>query len=785
MTDDALVTIEVDGREIKAKRGAMLIEATDAAGIAIPRFCYHPKLSVAANCRMCLVEVERAPKPLPACATPVTEGMKVYTRSPLALAAQKGTMEFLLINHPLDCPICDQGGECELQDVAMGYGADVSRFGERKRVVPNPDIGPLVATDMTRCIHCTRCVRFGEEIAGVRDLGATGRGEHTRIGTYVARSMESELSGNVIDLCPVGALTSKPFRYVARAWELTEREGVSPHDCLGANLSLHVRRNRVVRVHPRPNEMANEVWLSDRDRFSYEGLYAEDRLLQPMIKEGGSWREADWPEALQAAGQRLRQTSGGLATLVSPRQTLEEMYLAQKLTRALGSADIESRLRLGDFRADDGEAGIPTLGIQLGDLEQTDFAWVVGANLRTEQPLLNHRLRKAALRGARVSFLNPLGVDPNFEVEEQRVVAPSRMAEELASVAKVVGGTAIGAAGALLANAIPEERHEVLGRGLADSERGTIIFGALAQTHPDYAVLRDLAVVLCASTNCRLVVVPAGANTVGAYLAGAVRHRGPGAAALETCGAAIPELTAEPRETILLVGLEPALDCGNPFAMMSALRAAKNVVAVTAFRSADLEEVANVLLPLAEFAETSGTYVNATGLWQSFGASVAAPDHAKPGWKILRVLGNELGLEGFDYDVSTQVRDELSALCSAVPVAPEYKVCEAADLLCPNGELVRVADVPIYAGDPLVRRARSLQKTGYAVQMRAVVSPGTASERNLQAGQAVIVSQNGGEARAPLIVDARVPEGCVYIPSGVFGSETLGEQYGVAEMQKG
>jgi NADH-quinone oxidoreductase subunit G len=405
MADDSKVTIQVDGQTVEARKGAMLIEATDAVGIDIPRFCYHKKLSVAANCRMCLVEVEKAPKPLPACATPVTEGMVVHTASPLARGAQKGTMEFLLINHPLDCPICDQGGECELQDVAMGYGGDISRYAEGKRVVPNPDIGPLISTDLTRCIHCTRCVRFGEEIAGLRELGATGRGEHTTIGTYIKHAVASELSGNVIDLCPVGALTSKPYRFTARPWELRQQAGVAMHDGVGSNFWLHTRGSRVLRAVPRDNESINEVWLADRDRYSYLGLNASDRLLTPQVKRDGAWHPCDWSEALRVAAQGLREAAGEeggeqLGFLAAPNATAEELFLLQKLARGLGSAHLDHRLRQGDFSAQAAEPRHPWLGMPVADLEGVDAALVIGSHLRKEQPLLNHRLRKAALRGA-------------------------------------------------------------------------------------------------------------------------------------------------------------------------------------------------------------------------------------------------------------------------------------------------------------------------------------------------------------------------------------------------
>ncbi|MEJ2522820.1 MAG: NADH-quinone oxidoreductase subunit NuoG [Gammaproteobacteria bacterium] len=456
MSDD-IITIEVDGRPVEARKGQMLIEVTDAHDVYVPRFCYHPKLSVAANCRMCLVEVERAPKPLPACATPVAEGMKVYTRSPKAIAAQKATMEFLLINHPLDCPICDQGGECELQDISMGFGADISRFTERKRIVKDKDLGPLVSTDMTRCIHCTRCVRFGQEIAGIQELGTVGRGDEMKIGTYIERSVDHELSGNIIDVCPVGALNNKPYRYRARAWEMIQQAVVSPHDCVGSNLFAHTLRGRVMRTVPRENEAINETWLPDRDRYGCHGLYAEDRLDQPMIRVDDQWREASWEEALLAVAEGLQDVAsrhGGdeIGFLVSPSATVEELYLAARLARGLGSDSIDYRLHRTDFRSQALEPAVPGLGMAIADVDGLDALLVVGSALRREAPILAHRVRKAALAGGRVSFLNPAGMDWRFPVKAELVCEPARMAGELAGILAAACGDDYGALPEAVAN---------------------------------------------------------------------------------------------------------------------------------------------------------------------------------------------------------------------------------------------------------------------------------------------------------------------------------------------
>ncbi|MBV2092465.1 MAG: NADH-quinone oxidoreductase subunit NuoG, partial [Candidatus Thiodiazotropha sp. (ex Ctena orbiculata)] len=590
---DKLVTIEVNGQELQAEAGSMLIEATDAAGINIPRFCYHKKLSIAANCRMCLVEVEKVPKPLPACATPVSDGMKVYTRSPKALAAQKGTMEFLLINHPLDCPICDQGGECELQDVAIGYGRDVSRYSEGKRVVADKNIGPLIATDMTRCIHCTRCVRFGEEIAGIREMGATGRGEHMVIGTYIEKSVDSEMSGNIIDLCPVGALTSKPFRFNARAWELTQVEAIAPHDSLGSNLNLHLRGNKVMRVHPKDNESINETWISDRDRFSYEGLYSSDRLTSPMVKKGGEWKEVSWEMALEMAAASLKEIGDGdqIGTLISPTSTLEELYLGQKLMRGLGCNNIDSRLRQGDFRLDTTQNSVHWLGSTLSDMDQMQTVFVIGGNIRKEQPILAHRLRKAALNGAKLHYLNPIQIDLNHN-GDQVICTPGEMAGRLAAVAKAAGVKASGGAASLLKAAQADESAKQTAAELKAADGALVMLGAMAQAHPDYALLYTIAAALAEATGAQLSILPASANTVGAQLAGAVPHLQPGGTAAEDAGLDTLRMLKMPRKGYLLLGVEPGRDFWNGSLSMSALQSADMVVAISAFRSPELEACA-------------------------------------------------------------------------------------------------------------------------------------------------------------------------------------------------
>ncbi|EGW54188.1 NADH-quinone oxidoreductase subunit G [endosymbiont of Tevnia jerichonana (vent Tica)] len=780
-----MVTIEVNGQPLQVKPGAMLIEVTDEAGISIPRFCYHKKLSISANCRQCLVEVENAPKPMPACATPVMDGMKVQTRSPKALAAQKGTMEFLLINHPLDCPICDQGGECELQDVAMGYGSDVSRFAEGKRVVPQKDIGPLIATDMTRCIHCTRCVRFGDEIAGIRELGATGRGEHMVIGTYVAKTVDSELSGNIIDLCPVGALTSKPFRFSARAWELVQVEGIAPHDAVGSNINLHLRGNRVMRVHPRDNESINESWISDRDRFSYEGLNSDNRLTSPMVKKNGEWQESSWEMALEMAAAGLREVGSGdqIGSLVSPTSTLEELYLAQKITRGLGSNHIDHRLRQGDFRLDGAEPELAWLGMPIADLEQLDAALLVGCNLRKEQPILGHRLRKAVLDGADIRYITPLQLDLNY-VAEQQVCSPAEMVSRLAAIAGALGASTDGALGKLIKAAKADEAAKAAANALKQANNACVMLGALASAHPDYSILCGLAAAVAEAAAAKLALVPAAANSVGARLAGAAPHLLPGAKRAADSGNDALKMLKLPLKAYLLMGVEPAADCWDPAVAQSALKSADLVVALTTHRTASLDSCADIQLPVAAFAETAGSYVNAAGEWQSFRGAVKPQGEARPAWKVLRVLGNLLDLQGFDYTACEEVRDELAAVCDGAIPDNQVGRVESVELASGGSSLMRVGEVPIYASDLLVRQAKSLQQTGDARAALIRVNGKVARQAGLEDGASVVADQNGNRAELLLQVDERVPAGCVWIPSGLEGTQALGPQFGEVTLEK-
>jgi NADH-quinone oxidoreductase subunit G len=716
MSED-LVNIEVDGVPVKARKGAMIIHATDANGTYVPRFCYHEKLSVAANCRMCLVEVEKAPKPLPACATPVAEGMKIFTKSPKAIAAQKATMEFLLINHPLDCPICDQGGECELQDLAMGYGRDVARYSERKRVVKDQDLGPLVSTDMTRCIHCTRCVRFGQEIAGVPELGTMGRGDRVQISTWVEKTVDHELSGNIIDLCPVGALNNKAYRYRARAWEMTQHPLVSPHDCAGTNLHGHVLRGRLMRVVPRVNEEINETWIADRDRYSCEGLYAEDRAQKPMVRDGGAWREVEWETALEAAASGLQQVvrehgAAQLGVLVAPGATTEEAYLAARITRGLGSENVDHRLRRQDFRDASGDPVAPTLGCGIAELERASAVLLVGSDVRKEVPIIAHRIRQGAVRhGCKVASISTRAADLLFPLEASLASNGQGMAQHLAAVLvaalRTAGQPAPASVAAALQGVEPAAGHARIAAMLAQGGLRMILLGALAERHASFSELRALAAALAGATGARLGFLPDAANAVGASLAGATPYRGAAGRAVARPGLAATEmLNARLRGYVLVGGVESA-DLAQPAAAESALRGAQCVVALTPYASEEQKASATVILPVAAFAETSGTWVNVEGRWQSVPGAARPPGEARPAWKVLRVLGNLLGLTGFEYLSSEDVRDELRREVGEFATGPVASAFMAGRLAA----LDVTREVGLYAVDAVVRRSRPLQQT--------------------------------------------------------------------------
>lgn len=682
---DGSVRLTVNGRELEAAPGEMLIAVTDRAGIYVPRFCYHPKLSVAANCRMCLVDVAGAPKPMPACALPVTEGLEVKTRSDRAIAAQRATMEFLLINHPLDCPVCDQGGECELQDLAMGFGRDISRFSEGKRAVPDPDLGPLVSTDMTRCIHCTRCIRFGEEVAGVQELGATGRSEHMEITTHVKRSLKHELSGNVIDVCPVGALNNKPYRFTARAWEMSAHATVAPHDCVGSALYAHVLRGRVRRIVPRENEAINETWISDRDRFSCEGLYVEDRLAKPLMRRGGRLVEAGWEEALDAAAAGLvrvaeEQGGEGLGTLVSPSATVEEGYLLGKLMSALGSANIDHRLRQRDFRSTPPAGEAPWLGTRFADVESLDSLLLVGCDLRSEAPILAHRVRKAAMAGARVSYLDLAEREYLHPIARASVQSPRDWARAIGQVA----GTAL------------------------KGRRRALWLGGLALRHPSYAELLEAAAE--AAGDAALGHVTQGGNAAGLHFAGVLPVQAKGSSLV---GQDAGRMSRKALAGMVLMGIEPDLDCVA--GADRALGEADFLLALNPWVSPWLLSHADVLLPTAAYLETPGTLVNGQLDWQSFAAAAPAPGLARPAWKVLRALADRLGLDGFGYTATDLVLAELKRRIErpAAAAASTPNGAAPGSLHLDNEEFDGL-DLPMYSVDCLVRRSAPLQEVAAA-----------------------------------------------------------------------
>jgi NADH-quinone oxidoreductase subunit G len=708
---EEFVNVEVNGVPVKAHKGEMIIRVTDANGVYVPRFCYHDKLSIAANCRMCLVEVAKAPKPLPACATPVAEGMKIFTQSQVATGAQRATMEFLLINHPLDCPICDQGGECELQDLAMGFGRDISRFAERKRVVKDENLGPLVSTDMTRCIQCTRCVRFTEEIAGVQELGMVGRGEDSSVRAFVERTVDHELSGNIIDLCPVGALNSKPFRFSARAWEMVAHPLVSPHDGVGTNLFGHVLRGKLMRVVPRDNEAINETWIADRDRFSYEGVYSADRVGAPLVREHGAWSQVSWESALAVAVEGLRRHAGNLGSLASASATTEELYLLNRLTRGLGSQNIDHRLRLRDFSDQSADALHPNLGMRVADVDHLNGLLVIGANLRREVPVLAHRVRKASLAGAAVAFINPAKFEYRFNVAAYVLSDPAAQVADLAAVLAALAaktGAAIPAhLKAVARGAKVTDAHQAVAAALLSGPKRAVWLGALALRHPRYADLRAVAGGIARLAGASLGELAEGGNAAGAYLAGCVPHREAGGKVLTTVGQTAAQMLQAPlRAYILFGGIEPEADSLSPEALQ-ALAAADLVVAITPYLTGQLQQIAHVALPIGTFAETSGTYVNLEGLWQSFTAAARGYGESRPGWKVLRVLGTQLGIERFEYQTSEEVCAELRRIC-AEGLPPAWVGSRSVNAAATAATTV---DVPMYQVDAVVRRAPSLQRT--------------------------------------------------------------------------
>ena len=694
-----MIEIELDGNKVEVQEGCMIMHAAEKAGTYIPHFCYHKKLSIAANCRMCLVDVEKAPKPMPACATPVTQGMVVRTKSEKAIKAQKSVMEFLLINHPLDCPICDQGGECQLQDLAVGYGGSTSRYEEEKRVVFHKDAGPLISMEeMSRCIHCTRCVRFGQEVAGIMELGMSHRGEHAEIETFVGQSVDSELSGNMIDICPVGALTSKPFRYSARTWELGRRKSISPHDATGANLVVQVKNNKVLRVVPLENEDVNECWISDRDRFSYEALDSQDRLTAPMLKQGGEWKTVDWQTALEYVANGLQGVKSQygaefIGTLASPHSTTEELYLAAALMRGLGSQNIDARLRASDFHHNNTARWLGTSIASLGNLQR---ALVIGSNVRKDQPLLALRLRHAVRHGAKLHAINEVAFDWAMPLATQMVSDSANWVQALADVAAAVAQLT-GATAPVAGNA-NNPQAQAIAKSLHSGDRKAILLGNAAAHHAKASSLLALANWIAAQTGATVGYLGEAANTVGAQVVGAVPSQG---------GQNAAQMARGGLKAALLLHTEPHADMVHGAAAVQALEKAEMVVTLSAFKTN--MAFSDVLLPIAPFTETAGTFTNTEGRAQSFHGVVKPLGETRPAWKVLLVLGSMLQVPGFELETIEEVR------AKAIPADITSRLSNACDVaidLTPATEKPEVAS--IYQLDSLVRRAPSLQLTADA-----------------------------------------------------------------------
>ena len=777
------IEIEIDGKKLTAKPNQMVIQVADEAGIYIPRFCYHKHLSIAANCRMCLVEVEKSPKALPACATPVAPGMKVFTRSPKTLEAQRAVMEFLLINHPLDCPICDQGGECELQDLSMGYGSSHSHYEECKRAVADENLGPLIATEMTRCILCTRCVRFGDEIAGLRELGVTQRGENAEISTYVQHAIKSEVSGNIIDVCPVGALTSKPYRFTARAWELEQRSSISPHDCIGSNLHVHThtRHGKVMRVVSRENVAINETWIADRDRYSYTGLYHADRLQAPLARIDGEWQVVEWEKALHLAALGLydviaKHGADKFGALASPNSTLEEFYLLQKIVRGLGSPHVDHRLREIDVRDQAAMPAFPGLTMPFAELEQCDAILLIGSNLQKEQPMAALRVRKAALNKAAIMAVNPVDYRFNFNLSAKKITAPHQMASALAAIVET------------LQSKQTDEAAQTIAAQLRGKQKICILLGALALHHPQAASIRYLAQQIAELSGGKLGFMTDGANTAGGWLAGAIPHRQAGGIAVNQVGLDAYTMLEKPRAGYLLLNVEPGLDCANSGRANEAIKQAQFVVALSLYRNPTLEAHADVILPMAPFTETSGTFINATGEWQSFTGAAKAYESSRPAWKILRALGNFLHLEGFDYESSEEVQHEVKALVEKMPVLTmQLSQPQEAPISSGHTLMTRIGEIPLYALDSLVRRAKPLQETQHLMEGESDVvrmHAETAAQLNLQENDSVTIRQHSGAVSLPVKFDARIAKEAVWIAGGIAATVGLGDLFGTIEIDK-
>ncbi|MGR2662164.1 NADH-quinone oxidoreductase subunit NuoG [Chromobacterium haemolyticum] len=776
-----MLEIEIDGKKLTVPQGSTVMEAAHSVGTYIPHFCYHKKLSIAANCRMCLVEVEKAPKPLPACATPVTDGMKVHTHSDMAKKAQAGVMEFLLINHPLDCPICDQGGECQLQDLAVGYGNSSSRYQEEKRVVVGKDMGPLVsAEEMSRCIHCTRCVRFTEEVGGFQEIGMAHRGEFSEILPFLGKTVDSEISGNVIDLCPVGALTSKPFRYSTRAWELSRRKSVSPHDGLGSNLIVQVKSNEVMRVLPLENEAINECWIADRDRFSYEGLNSAERLKQPMIKFDGKWHETDWETALNYVVKGLNGVSAdhgkdAIGFLTSPHSTTEELYLAQKLARAFGVESIDYRLRRSDFAADAAKQGAEWLGSSISDLAAAKSVLVVGSTLRKEQPLLTSRLRTAAKKGSELNIIHVADDDLLIKINAKLIVSPLALVNGFAQVLKAVAEIKGGETSVDLSAVEVSAEARRIAESLSGAETAAVVLGNVAQHHPAFSQLLSVAQEISRLSGASFGVLSEAANSVGAELAGALP---------QGSGANAAAMIAQPKKAYVLLNTEVEFDSYNPQAAVAAMKQAATVIALTAFKGQGLLDYADVLLPIAPFSETAGSFVNMEGKLQPFNGVVRPLGEARPAWKVLRVLGNMLNLSGFEFNSAEEVRAELLAK-GDIAARLNNALSQLNVAATTAAGLSRIGEVPLYQADAICRRAKSLQQTRDAAEPVASAHSGLLQKLGIAVDSTALLSQGSGQARVRIVADDSLPQDTVRIATAHAATLALGGMFDAIEITQG
>lgn len=796
-----MIELTIDGRPVQVEDGSMIIQAANKLGIYIPHFCYHKKLSIAASCRMCLVEVEKVPKALPACATPVTNGMVVYTKSPKAKAGQEAVMEFLLINHPLDCPVCDQGGECQLQDLAVGYGYSTSRYDEEKRVIFHKNLGPLVsAEEMSRCIHCTRCVRFGQEIAGQMELGMVYRNERSEITNFLGKAIESELSGNMIDVCPVGALTSKPFRFEARTWELARRETISPHDSVGSNVIAQIKNNEVLRVLPQENEAVNECWISDKDRWSYEGLVTEDRLTTPMIKTTNNvWKEVDWSEALNFVADNLREIaskeSNSIGVLASESSTLEELYLLKKIVKHLGSQNIDTNLRSNDPRLAKSIEGVPTLGVSIADLSTIDSAVVIGSNLRKDHPLFAQRLRQAAKRGASIAIIDSFAEDPKIELAARVHVKPSELAAKINEISDV------------LANHKEDEEYDtsdanqLFASRISGFENSVVLVGNAVTNAPNASELLLAAQKLAKSMGAKLGFLTSGANTVGSYTLGTVARDGLSA----------KEMIQEKLSAFIVHNVEPKFDMENGLEAQKVL-ADSFAVALTPYVSAAVDW-ARVMLPIGPFTETSGTYINAEGRRQSFKGVVSGLGESRPGWKVLRVLCNLLGVPDSNFNDSDEIANiaisesrQNQTSNHILEVGSEGSAKDSSAVAAGSGDgsagdaagdaakgstkeeaptmFERISEVPIYKTDAIVRRAHSLQQTEISLSPCVQLSKIDLEKLEVSCGDRVKLTSDSGTGEFTVRCNEILPEGVIRISQGFEETIKLGNSYSMIKVER-